>query len=127
MAVDSFASGARIVLAGRPGAGKRVQGARLARRLGVRYVATGDLLRDEMAAGSELGGAVERLVAAGRSGAHHAHRRDSSRRISTVRATSSTASPGPSTKPRRCWPEPPWRRPSRSRSSYRRVSRSAAW
>jgi adenylate kinase len=54
------------LVAGRPGAGKGVQGVRLARRLGVQYISTGDLLRTEIAAGSALGGAVERLVAAGR-------------------------------------------------------------
>ena len=43
-----------------------MQGVRLARRLGVQYISTGDLLRTEIAAGSALGSAVERLVAAGR-------------------------------------------------------------
>lgn len=56
----------RVVLAGRPGAGKGTQGVRLARRLGVQYLSTGDLLRDEIASGSPLGIAVERLVDAGR-------------------------------------------------------------
>ncbi len=56
----------RVVVAGRPGAGKGTQGARLARRLGVQHLSTGDLLRDEIAIGSPLGSAVERLVAAGR-------------------------------------------------------------
>ena len=39
---------------------------RLARRLGVQYLSTGDLLRHEIAIESPLGSAVERLVAAGR-------------------------------------------------------------
>ena len=39
---------------------------RLARRLGVQYLSTGDLLRHEIAVESPLGSAVERLVAAGR-------------------------------------------------------------
>lgn len=56
----------RVVLAGRPGAGKGTQGVRLARRLGVQYLSTGDTLRDEIAAGSPLGSAVERMVDAGR-------------------------------------------------------------
>ena len=56
----------RVVLVGRPGAGKGVQGARLAKRLGVRHVSTGDLLRDEIVASSPLGVAVERIVNAGR-------------------------------------------------------------
>lgn len=60
------ASEPKVVLAGRPGAGKGTQGARLARCLGVQYLSTGDLLRHEITTGSALGGAVERLVAAGR-------------------------------------------------------------
>jgi adenylate kinase len=55
-----------VLLAGRPGAGKGVQGVRLARRLGVQYLSTGDVLRHEIAIGSALGNAVERLVANGR-------------------------------------------------------------
>lgn len=56
----------RVVVAGRPGAGKGTQGARLARRLGVQYLSIGDLLRHEIAIVSPLGSAVERLVGAGR-------------------------------------------------------------
>jgi adenylate kinase len=52
----------RVLLVGRPGAGKGEQGARLARRLGVRHVSTGDLLRAEIAARSPLGVTVERIV-----------------------------------------------------------------
>ena len=59
-------SAARVVIAGRPGAGKGTQGTRLARRLGVRHLSTGDLLRDAIAIQSSLGRAVERLVRAGR-------------------------------------------------------------
>jgi len=58
--------GPRVVVAGRPGAGKGTQGARLARCLDVQYLSTGDLLRHEIAIESPLGSAVERLVAAGR-------------------------------------------------------------
>ncbi|MGO9875829.1 MAG: adenylate kinase family protein [Acidimicrobiia bacterium] len=60
------ASALRVVLAGRPGAGKGIQGARLARRLGVPHLSTGDLLRHEITMQSPLGNAVERLVSAGR-------------------------------------------------------------
>ena len=60
------ASASRVVLAGRPGAGKGTQGRRLARRLGVQHLSTGDVLRDEIATQSPLGCAVERLVSAGR-------------------------------------------------------------
>jgi adenylate kinase len=45
----------RIVLLGAPGSGKGTQGPRLAERLGVPYLSTGELLRREAAAGSELG------------------------------------------------------------------------
>lgn len=62
----STASPLRVVLAGRPGAGKGVQGVRLARRLGVQYLSTGDLLRREIMLQSPLGRAVDRLVVAGR-------------------------------------------------------------
>ena len=59
-------SAPRVVIAGCPGAGKGTQGARLACRLGVLHLSTGELLRDAIATGSSLGRAVERLVRAGR-------------------------------------------------------------
>ncbi|HZM39536.1 MAG TPA: adenylate kinase [Acidimicrobiales bacterium] len=49
----------RIVLLGAPGSGKGTQGPRLAERLGVPYLSTGDLLRAEAAAGTELGARVK--------------------------------------------------------------------
>lgn len=45
----------RIVLLGAPGSGKGTQGEILAERLGVRHVASGELLRAHVAAGTELG------------------------------------------------------------------------
>lgn len=60
------ASAPKVVIAGRPGAGKGTQGTRLAQRLNVQYLSTGDLLRHEIAVESALGNAVNRLVAAGR-------------------------------------------------------------
>ena len=45
----------RIVLVGAPGAGKGTQGPVLAERLGVVYLATGDVLRSEVACDSGLG------------------------------------------------------------------------
>ena len=44
-----------ILLLGPPGAGKGTQGAILARRLGLPKFATGDLIRDAIAAGTPLG------------------------------------------------------------------------
>jgi adenylate kinase len=48
----------RIVLLGAPGSGKGTQGPRLAERLGVPYMSTGELLRREAAAGTDLGARV---------------------------------------------------------------------
>jgi len=44
-----------VVLMGPPGAGKGTQAARLAERLGLAHVASGDLLREAIAAGTSLG------------------------------------------------------------------------
>lgn len=44
-----------VLLIGPPGAGKGTQGERLAQRLGLIHIASGDLLRAEVAAGTELG------------------------------------------------------------------------
>lgn len=46
---------ARLLVLGRQGAGKGTQCARLAHRLGVPHISTGDLFRAEVAAGSQLG------------------------------------------------------------------------
>lgn len=51
-----------IVLLGRPGAGKGTQGERLAKRLGVTHVSTGDVLRGAMAADTPLGRSVRATV-----------------------------------------------------------------
>lgn len=56
---------ARLIVLGRQGAGKGTQCARLAERLGVMHVSTGDLLRAEIAAGTALGRTLERTVAVG--------------------------------------------------------------
>ncbi|HEU4556966.1 MAG TPA: adenylate kinase [Longimicrobium sp.] len=44
-----------LILLGAPGAGKGTQGALLAERLGVPKIATGDMLREAVRAGTELG------------------------------------------------------------------------
>jgi adenylate kinase len=44
-----------LILLGAPGAGKGTQGAKLAARLGVPKIATGDILRDAVRQGTELG------------------------------------------------------------------------
>lgn len=48
----------RLLLIGAPGAGKGTQGERLAARLGVRHIATGDLLRAEVKEHTPLGQTV---------------------------------------------------------------------
>jgi adenylate kinase len=63
--LDEVGPAPRVLLVGRPGAGKGTQGARLADRLGVPYLSTGDLLRSEIAAGSPLGREVDTVVNAG--------------------------------------------------------------
>ena len=45
----------RLVIFGPPGAGKGTQAERIAGRFGVPHIATGDLLRDAVARGTELG------------------------------------------------------------------------
>lgn len=55
----------RILFLGPPGAGKGTQAAMLARALKVPHVSTGAMLRDAVAAGSDLGKQVESIMAAG--------------------------------------------------------------
>jgi adenylate kinase len=52
----------RLVLVGPPGSGKGTQGPVIAERLGVPYVSTGEVLRAEVAAGTELGRRVSALL-----------------------------------------------------------------
>ncbi len=56
----------RTVLLGGPGSGKGTQGDRLANRFGVPHIATGDLLRAEVRAGSDLGRQVAGYLDSGR-------------------------------------------------------------
>jgi len=61
----SSLKGARIVLLGPPGAGKGTQGQVLCQRLGVPAISTGDMLREAVADGSELGNKVQGIMASG--------------------------------------------------------------
>lgn len=54
-----------VVLLGAPGAGKGTQAPALAARLGVPVLASGDLLRAEVAAGTNLGRAVDSMMRSG--------------------------------------------------------------
>jgi adenylate kinase len=56
---------ARLIVLGRQGAGKGTQCARLAERLGISHVSTGDLMRSEIDRGTALGRQLERYVAIG--------------------------------------------------------------
>jgi adenylate kinase len=56
---------ARLIVLGRQGAGKGTQCVRLATRLGVSHLSTGDLFRTEIATGSALGRQLDRFVSTG--------------------------------------------------------------
>lgn len=55
----------RIVLLGPPGAGKGTQAELLARQLGVPAISTGDMLRQAVSSGAELGRKVQGIMASG--------------------------------------------------------------
>ena len=55
----------RLILLGPPGAGKGTQAERFARRHGLPKISTGDILREAVANGSELGLAAKETMAAG--------------------------------------------------------------
>ena len=54
-----------LVLLGPPGAGKGTQAARLKERYGVAHLSTGDMLREAVAAGTEVGKEAEGIMARG--------------------------------------------------------------
>lgn len=53
------------ILFGPPGAGKGTHGAAIARKYNLKHISTGDLLRGEIAAGTELGKKAKALIDAG--------------------------------------------------------------
>jgi adenylate kinase len=54
-----------VLLIGPPGSGKGTQGIRIAARLGLVHVAAGDLLRAEVAAGTQVGEQVRAIMERG--------------------------------------------------------------
>jgi len=60
-----MAGGLRAVLLGAPGSGKGTQAERVARALDVPAISTGEMLRQAVSEGSELGGRVAGVMAAG--------------------------------------------------------------
>ncbi|MBO3832823.1 MAG: adenylate kinase [Candidatus Brockarchaeota archaeon] len=56
----------RIVIFGPPGSGKGTYASRLAPSLGVPHISTGDILRDEVKSGSELGKSISSYVSSGK-------------------------------------------------------------
>jgi adenylate kinase len=57
--------GRRLLLIGPPGAGKGTQADRLGRALGIPHVSTGEMLRDHVSSGTELGVAAKRIMDSG--------------------------------------------------------------
>jgi adenylate kinase len=55
----------KLLFIGPPGAGKGTQAKRVAERLGVPHVSTGDMFREHVSQGTELGEKVEKIMAAG--------------------------------------------------------------
>ena len=55
----------KVLLVGPPGSGKGTQGTRLSERLGIEHIASGDLLRAEVDAGTPLGAEVADLLRRG--------------------------------------------------------------
>lgn len=55
----------RLLFIGPPGAGKGTQAERVASRLGIAHISTGEMFRQQVAEGTELGQQVEVIMAAG--------------------------------------------------------------
>ncbi|MEM1557138.1 MAG: adenylate kinase [Thermoproteota archaeon] len=56
----------RIVILGPPGSGKGTYSSRLAIRLGIPHISTGDIFREEIKSGSELGISISGYVSSGK-------------------------------------------------------------
>src|SRR3990172_10345588 len=52
----------KLLFVGPPGAGKGTQASRVARELGIPHISTGEMFRDQAAAGTELGGGVQTIM-----------------------------------------------------------------
>lgn len=57
--------GMNLVLIGAPAAGKGTQAARLVKQYGIAHISTGDMLREEVAKGTELGNLAKSIMDAG--------------------------------------------------------------
>ena len=55
----------KLVLLGCPGAGKGTQAEKLSKHYGIAHISTGDLLRDQIARGTELGKKVSKIMEEG--------------------------------------------------------------
>lgn len=55
----------RLLFIGPPGAGKGTQAGRVAARLGIPHVSTGEMFRDHVSRGTDLGQKVDAIMAAG--------------------------------------------------------------
>ena len=55
----------RLLFIGPPGAGKGTQAGKVAARLGIPHVSTGEMFRDHVSRGTDLGKKVEAIMAAG--------------------------------------------------------------
>ena len=55
----------RLLFIGPPGAGKGTQADRVADELGIPHISTGDMFREHVSRGTELGDKVEKIMAAG--------------------------------------------------------------
>lgn len=55
----------RLLFIGPPGAGKGTQAGKVAARLGIPHISTGEMFRDHVSRGTELGKKVEAIMAAG--------------------------------------------------------------